>query len=105
MENNDGSSHLFPKIGRSSSTLGMAGATNNLISNIRSSYIAKTTKEATKYVAADHSLSEEQRAILCIYYGKHMAEAAALSDMGGSLRSAVFRKVLGGLPSDFLYYI
>jgi hypothetical protein len=89
-----------PAIGSSSAALvGVAGAMNHLVSNIRPPY--ETTKEAMKLVAAECSLSKEEQAILCIYYGKHMTEAAALSLMDGSLRRAVFRKVLEGLPSDF----
>ena len=101
----DDSSHLFPEIeGASSMALvGVAGAMNHLVSNIRPPY--ETTKEAMEFVAAECSLSEEEQAILCIYYGKHTTEAAALSLMGGSLRRAVFRKVLEGLPSDFLYWV
>jgi hypothetical protein len=97
----DGSSHLFPEIeGPSSAALvGVVGAVNHLVSNIRPPY--ETTKEAMEFVAAERSLSEEERAILCIYYGKHMTEAAGLSLMGDSLRRVVFRKVLEGLPSDF----
>jgi hypothetical protein len=97
----DGSSHLLPEIeGSPSAALeGVAGAMNHLMSNIRAPY--ETTKEAMNFVAAECSLSDHERATLCVYYGKHLTEAAALSLMGGSLRRAVFRKVLEGLPSDF----
>lgn len=93
--------HLFSEIEGSSSAalVGVAGAVNHLVSNIRPPYAS--TKDAMEFVAAECSLSEEDRAILCMYYGKHMTEAAALSLMGGSLRRAVFRKVLEGLPSNF----
>jgi hypothetical protein len=96
----DDSSLLFPEIeGPSSAVLvGVADVMNHLTSNIRPPY--ETTKEAMEFVAAEGSLSEEERATLCIYYGKHMTEAAALSLMGDSLQRAVFRKVLEGLPSD-----
>jgi hypothetical protein len=100
----DDSSHLFPEIeGFSSAALvGVAGAMNHLVSNIRPPY--ENTKEAMEFLDAESSLSEDERAILCIYYGKNMIEAAALSLMGSSLRRAVFRKVLEGLPSDFCIF-
>ena len=93
----DCSSHLFPEIEGSSSAalVGVAG----LVSNIRPPY--EITKEAMRLVAAERSLSEEEQAILCIYYGKNMTEAAALSLMGDSLRLAVFRQVLDKLPSNY----
>jgi hypothetical protein len=94
----DGSSHLFAEIEGSPSAMliGMAEALNHSISHIRPMYDASATREATKIVVAERSLSEKQRASLCIYYGKHIAEAAALTVMGDSLRTAVFRKVLEG---------
>jgi len=95
----DGSSHLFPEIEGSSyaALIGLMGAMDHLVPYIRPPYEA--TKEATKFIAAECSLSGEERVILCIYYGKHVTEAAALSHMEGSLRRAVFRKVLEGPPS------
>jgi hypothetical protein len=95
----DDSSHLESEGSSSAALVGVVGAMDHLVSNIRPPY--ETTKETMKIVAAECSLSEEERAILSIYYGKHMTEAAALSLMGSSLRRAVFRKVLEGLPSDF----
>jgi len=93
------SSHLFPEIeGSSSAALVGVAAMNHMVSTIQPPY--EITKEAMKFVA-ECSLSEDERAILCIYYGKHITEAAALSLMGSSLRRAVFRKVLEGLPPDF----
>jgi hypothetical protein len=97
----DDSSHLFPEIEGSSfaALVGVTGAMNHFVSNIRPS--CEIIKEAMEFVAAERSLSEEEQAILSIYYGKNMPEAAVLSLMEGSLRRAVFRKVLEGLPSDF----
>jgi hypothetical protein len=57
-------------------------------------HFTKATEEATKLIIADSSLSEEQRAILCIYYGKNIPEAADLPFMDASLRNLVFKNVL-----------
>ena len=67
-----------------------------LIHKIQTTYsITKATEEATKLVIADPSLSEDQQATLCIYYGKNIPEAASLPLMQYSLRNLVFKKVLG----------
>jgi len=68
--------------------------------NIQPPY--EITKKAMEFVAAECSLSEEERVVLCIYYGKHIAEAAALLLMGTSLCHVIFRKVLEGPRSDFV---
>jgi hypothetical protein len=102
-----GSSQLFSEIEGSSSAalVGMAGAMNHLISKIQPPYNAQAAKEATRLIIVEPHLLEDEQVILCIYYGKNIPEAAALSDMGGKLRSAVFRKILEGVPPDFLSQI
>jgi hypothetical protein len=83
----------------------MAGAMNHLISKIQPPFNVQAVKEATRLIIVEPHLLEDQQAILCIYYGKNIPEAAALSDMGGKLRSAVFKKILEGLSPDFLSHI
>jgi hypothetical protein len=80
----------------------MAGAMNHLISKIQPPYNVEAVKEATRYIIQDPSLTEDQWAILCIYYGKNIPEAGALSVMGSGLRNAVFRNILHGVPSNIL---
>jgi hypothetical protein len=69
---------------------------NHLINQIQTTYnFTKAAEEATKLIIADPSLSEDQQATLCIYYGKNAPEAATLPFMKYSLRSLVFKKILG----------
>jgi hypothetical protein len=69
---------------------------DDLIDKIPSPYdYTKAAEEATNFIIADPSLSDEQRATLCIYYGKNIPEAADLASMEYPSRSSVFRKILG----------
>jgi len=69
---------------------------DHLIQRIQTSHnFTKVTEDATKLIIADESLTEDQRATLCIYYGKSIPEAATLAFMDYPLRHLVFKKILG----------